>query len=89
MPENEKDPAHPGRRQSKTTTGDFLPFLCKLISKQNLVTSEDSNCTDLLGVHTTKACSDEEETNTKEHIGLGIPTACIFSTVFSTIFTTE
>lgn len=38
MPENEKDPAHPGRRQSKTTTGDFLPFLCKLISKQNLVT---------------------------------------------------
>lgn len=24
MPENEKDPAHPGRRKSKTTAGDFL-----------------------------------------------------------------
>lgn len=38
MPENEKDPAHPGRMEIKTTTGDFLPFLCKPMSKQNLGT---------------------------------------------------
>lgn len=38
MPENEKDPAHPERRETKTTTGDFLPFLCKPMSKQNLGT---------------------------------------------------